>query len=539
MTLCPTVPPRDSAELITVAYTLGIAHPPGYPLYTMLGKLFTLIPFGSIAWRVNLMSAFFASITVSLTYLIGFKLTKNQIAAIVSALLLAFAPFFWSLALVAEVFQLNVFFAALLIYILILWRERREFYLLLLLSFIAGLSLTNHHTIFLLFPGFLYYIFITDKTVFFKLKNYIILGLSFGLGLLPYLYLPIRSLFNPVLDWGDPQTLKNFIAVVTRQQYGTLRLDPNFVKSTSIFIHIKTYFIWLYDNFTILGIILGVIGVIKSFRDNFRFFNFLLILFLFSGAGFMLLVKYPLAQTLFYPYCLAILRRFLLPSLLVFALWIGIGIAATIDWLKIKKTAYILLLIPVISLTINYKIVDMSNYYYVEDVLNNIILSVKPNSILFANGDTTLFGLWYMQQVRGVRKDIKVISSKQYNWRAKQVLLRWPALTKRAGNTYQSGQEFLADIIDNNIGKFNIYSDLYHPYKFKKHGKNLAPNGLTFEFIADPSKKAKKVHMLKNRYLWSEYKFKSPLSKANKNNYFTVEIINYYKMDRAISNSLY
>lgn len=78
MTLAPTVYVGDSGELIAASYTLGIPHPPGYPLFTILGKIFiTFIPIGSIAYRVNLLSAFFASSTVLLLYFFLNKLIKH------------------------------------------------------------------------------------------------------------------------------------------------------------------------------------------------------------------------------------------------------------------------------------------------------------------------------------------------------------------------------------------------------------------------------------------------------------------------------
>ena len=71
LTLCPTVYVGDSGEFTTAAYTLGITHPPGYPLYVLFGKIFTLIiPFGNIAYRVNLMSAFFGALSCVIVYLI-------------------------------------------------------------------------------------------------------------------------------------------------------------------------------------------------------------------------------------------------------------------------------------------------------------------------------------------------------------------------------------------------------------------------------------------------------------------------------------
>ncbi|MBN1383999.1 MAG: DUF2723 domain-containing protein, partial [Elusimicrobia bacterium] len=78
-TLCPTVYVGDSGEFATAAYTLGITHPPGYPLYVILGKIFTIIiPFGNIAYRVNLMSAFFGALTCALVYLIVRNFTPNR-----------------------------------------------------------------------------------------------------------------------------------------------------------------------------------------------------------------------------------------------------------------------------------------------------------------------------------------------------------------------------------------------------------------------------------------------------------------------------
>src|SRR2546423_6170237 len=69
----------DTPELITAAVTLGVAHPPGYPLFTMLGHLFSLIPFGPIPFRVNLLSVVCDSLTIGVVYLIAARLTRSQL----------------------------------------------------------------------------------------------------------------------------------------------------------------------------------------------------------------------------------------------------------------------------------------------------------------------------------------------------------------------------------------------------------------------------------------------------------------------------
>src|SRR5690606_34852128 len=99
-TLPPTVTGEDAGELIVAAYTLGIPHPPGYPLWTMLAHIFTYLPFGSIAWRVALASAFFGAATSSVVYLIGRQLRLSHAAGLAGALALAFSRQFWAQSII-------------------------------------------------------------------------------------------------------------------------------------------------------------------------------------------------------------------------------------------------------------------------------------------------------------------------------------------------------------------------------------------------------------------------------------------------------
>src|SRR2546423_1839192 len=133
----------DSPELITAAATLGVAHPPGYPLFTMLGHLFSMVPLGSIPFRVNLLSVVCDAFTVGLIYLTAWRLTKSQLASAVAGLLLATTPTFWSWSLAAEVFSLNNLLVASAIYSLVVWQERPDNRLpFLAASFLFGLGLT-------------------------------------------------------------------------------------------------------------------------------------------------------------------------------------------------------------------------------------------------------------------------------------------------------------------------------------------------------------------------------------------------------------
>ncbi len=557
-TLCPTVPPRDSGELIAAAYTLGIAHPPGYPIFTILGKLFTLIPWGSIAWRVNLMSAFFASATVTIAYFFIFGLTGSLLAAVAAPLLLAFAPFFWNLAVVAEVFQLNIFFVALTIYLLWLWKEKQDFRLLLLFAFTYGLSFTNHHTMALLAPGYLYFVWATDKTIYFRIKNWLMLGGCFILGLTPYLYLPFRSMADPYVDWGDPQTLDRFLNVVTRRQFGSMRLDPSLPQAAytleMVMANLKTYFGWLLSQFIIIGFLLGLIGMVANYIKQRKLFIYFSLLFLFAGLFFVFMAAYPFNVPQYTMYCSAILRRFMLPCFLVFTFWIGLGIAQLERWQPIKKykLALIILvaLLPLTSLAIHYKKADMSKYYFVDDLIRNIFSSIKPNSIIFANADTSLFSMWYMQGVEGLRPDIRIVSSTPQTWRAERLMREAPKLMGLPDKpteaqiadkiaSYPSGLHFFHDLIRRNANKIDIYSDLDDSQTFGQLFNLLAPNGLIFKFLTTTSIQSKINNLERTYSLWDKYQFRSPPASADMRDYPTRELLTFYAEGHNFAGMIY
>lgn len=188
LTMTPEICAGDSGELTTAIYNLGAAHPPGYPLYTMLGKIFTYIPVGSVAFRVNLLSVFFGALTIPFLYLFLLRLMRGGQAALTAmrdrlialgvSLSFAFSSTMWSQAVIGEVYTLNAVFAPMLLLTVLLWQEEvflrikgghpgfAEKYLLLL-AFLLGMSLTNH----LLLVGYLVPFFVFALVVFLMLRD--------------------------------------------------------------------------------------------------------------------------------------------------------------------------------------------------------------------------------------------------------------------------------------------------------------------------------------------------------------------------------
>jgi hypothetical protein len=137
----------DSAEFQTIAYTLGVGHPTGYPIYVLLAKFFTFLPVGDIAYRVNLFSAFSAVLTVMLVYLITRKLGAIYAAAIYGSLVLALMPLFWKHASIAEIYAPSAACLALILFFVLQWKETSDPRWLFLAGLFGGLSLGIHTTV--------------------------------------------------------------------------------------------------------------------------------------------------------------------------------------------------------------------------------------------------------------------------------------------------------------------------------------------------------------------------------------------------------
>lgn len=198
LTVYPTVQTEDSGELITAAVTPDIAHPPGYPLYIVVGKIFSsLIPFGNMAWRMNIMSVFFGAATAQLLYTIIKQRTKNDLIAFGSSLFYALTNIVWAQSNRAEVYTLNTFCIGLIVYLLMKWHDQKKDKWLFLSALTFGLGVGNHHLLLLAAPAFGLYTLIKNWKIIIKPKIVIGSLLLLTIGLSIYAYLPIRTYIAP------------------------------------------------------------------------------------------------------------------------------------------------------------------------------------------------------------------------------------------------------------------------------------------------------------------------------------------------------
>ena len=458
-TLLPSVGLADTFEFQVVVPSLAVAHPTGYPLYVLLGKLFTLLPLGpalsrvegSVAWRVNLASAVFATGAVLVLYAIVLHLTapgqsstgpgcrrtlclgdrrhtratgsapKSQpgrwtaqdgarwFPAFVAALALAFSSTFWSQAVIAEVYALHNLLVAAILWLLLgqtgisevsqrppksLARRWQAVF------FLVGLSLTNHLTTALLLPAVALAL-IWDRPRL-RPRDWLIAGGLLLLGLSVYLFIPLRW---PALNDGEWMTLRQFIAYVTGGQFhGALRLDGwrDPVRWGIVGRMLREPFGWAG-----LGLAaVGVLGLAARHRRALALTGLILLAFVVYGLD----------------YYVPDISVFLLPAHLILAIWIGAGVALLLDltiYLApfspiVRRLSFVIcylsfLLLPLRLICLNFPVVDQSHNRS-DLAWGRYVLSLPlaPRSAVLA--DVEKFApLYYLQQIEHVRPDLDLL----------------------------------------------------------------------------------------------------------------------------------
>ncbi|MDI6752202.1 MAG: DUF2723 domain-containing protein [bacterium] len=523
VTLTPTIGFHDSGELITVAYTLGIAHPPGYPLYTLLGKVFcTLIPIGSIAYRMNIQSSLFASLAVMLVYFITLKLITNHqslipkiIPAIVAPLILAFTATFWQQAVIAEKYTLNAFFFSLLIFILLKWQEsitqnsklKTQNYLYLF-SFLLGLSFCHHFQTVYLVPGSIFFILAiswkyrkklkTKSSSLYTMHSTLYTLLFFILPLTLWLYLPLRA--NQTLflncNWGDPKTWERFITHLSVKEYHYFMIFSVKECLSHLFLNLKTVFVSEYG----LLILFSICGFFTSLKNKPLFSLFLLLVGL---ANIFHLTTYaiPVSNT----------KDYHLPSYIIFAFWTGQAMFFVLSFAK--RFSLLLLFVPLLLFIPNYHDANKTRYYFAYDNGRNILKPLRNNSLLFTETDDDLFPLWYLQYCSRLRDDTASVNiiRLQYDWYAEELKkktgLAFSLLPQDLSNL-KGGEDIvkfrIKDIVDKNIKNYPVY---IFPFQFIPDNPSFR-EGIAYRILKKDIGEAEfKAELARNktRFVWREF----------------------------------
>jgi Protein of unknown function (DUF2723) len=232
-TLLPADGFWDTAEAQTVPHTLSIFHPTGFPTYAMLGWLWSQIPLGDVAWRMNAFSAICIALSAGLVVLITGHLIDERnprlraTAAAIAGGVFAFAEETWAIAVRADVHALNTFFVALLVWLLFCWRAAEwrgashAGRWLMTAALVFGIALGNHPLVGLMAFGIAAWLFVVDPGIW---RRWRLVAGCIGLlvlGLATYLYIPIRALTppEPPLFYARPNTLDRIRYLVLAEQF--------------------------------------------------------------------------------------------------------------------------------------------------------------------------------------------------------------------------------------------------------------------------------------------------------------------------------
>jgi dolichyl-phosphate-mannose-protein mannosyltransferase len=403
----------DSPEFVTVAATLGVAHPPGYPLLTVIGHLFSLLPLGPMPFRVNLVSVVCHALTVGLVFFTAFRLTRSKPASAIAALLLAVNQLFWAWSLVAETFPLNDLLVAAAVYLLVLWQEQpKRSGPLILAAFFGGLGISNHLTIVLLLPAIAFLLW-RQRTILLA-RPHIIASCVVAslLGFLPYAYLLWAAAQHPPLSWGNLSSLSDLVAHFMRKDYGTGQLisAPEYQGGSAV-----QRIAALLQSLGPANALLIALGAVQSYRRLRWYFWFVLIAFAFVGPAFAVYsnVNLSVGNLLF------VLERFFLLSNVVTAPLIAFGVLLLVEIVTIAargraRLAHGLVLagsLAVVAgeLAMSYAAVDQSDNHVARHFAEDVLDSLPPNAILLAGGDETVLPISYVQAIEGHRRDVTLV----------------------------------------------------------------------------------------------------------------------------------
>ncbi|HEU4364981.1 MAG TPA: DUF2723 domain-containing protein, partial [Candidatus Krumholzibacteria bacterium] len=491
----------DSGEFIASAHILGVPHSPGTPLYILVAKVASLLPFWflSVAQRVNLLSAFCGAAGVLFVYALAVRFFDDMAGpsrnlsdglvriggALTGALFLTFSDSYWTNSMEAEVYGMSNAFMGFMTWLAIKWGDMpktpRSTSFIYLIFYLLALSVGFHLGTVLVFSGIFFFVlmskdrpfstlewflasaalgvFIADATIYRNggLSLFLLAVLAvvviwlysrgrpfaavcaglFILGISVHLILLIRSMHNPAIDEGDPETWRNLYAVIRREQYPPTSVIHRKASWAFQFQHFNGYFQAQFQMFqayighlnlgSLLPVGLGIWGMVDQYAKHRKTFVMLFVTLMVMSVGLIAFLNFSDSEVRERDY-------FYSPAFYYFAIYIGIGTASVLNELRgvlaragsgVPATAALAALfvaMPFTTLSQHFFTHDRSRNRTCAEYARNMLVCLEPNAVLFTNGDNDTFPLWYIQEVEGYRKDVRVVNLSLLNtpWYIKQ-----------------------------------------------------------------------------------------------------------------------
>jgi hypothetical protein len=407
VTSSPTVGPVDSGELTLAVWGLDIAHPPGFPLYTLLGWLATHLAPCSPARAANLLSAICAAAAAGAVGVILTRFVRSSHACIAAALCFSLGRSPWSWATVAEVYALQSLLLACTLALLTGTLSGRTH---AMAGYLVGLSLANHlGTAVSVLPALLLMAPLVGIAV---PVGFLILGLS------TYLYVPARCAAGPLFNWGNACTLRRFIWHVTGKQYQVnLSLDP-----VQMVRELAAFWSALVRQYPPLLLALVAVGVVLFARRHRRASVALLVLVV---GNILYCAMYSIGQDK---------DAYYIPSFMVLAVPLGTTMAALAQRLPRKASAAVLA-VPVVLAIVNFSSQNRGRFALARDYALDALASVGDKGLLLTSDWQVYAPMLCLQEIEGCSPGIASVDVLllRRTWYLDYITRKWPALATSAG----------------------------------------------------------------------------------------------------------
>ena len=435
--LCPTVYLIDSGELAAVSYTLGIAHPTGYPLYTLISYFFAHLP-GVPIYYLNLLSALITICATIFLYLLAYNIIEDKIAALVPAIIFAFAPTVWRISVTNEVYPLTALLCVIILFVLFKMRNIKHLYLIM---YLIGLAFTNHIIVFsLAIPVFVYLVIKyrpgINKTIF-------ALGCAV-IAISMYLYVIVRTNAGAAIAWGNTNDLERFFWHITGKQYrvwmfsqSTQELAKNLARGLNILLRDFLYVL-------IIPVFGGLYYLFKKERSRFWLFVSILL------ANILYVINYSIPD----------IESYYLPSFIILIILSAYGIKTIKKYLR----WYFVLPGAFAFMILNYQACTLRNNTFAMDYSRSHLEQLPENCLLLCTFWDIYSPMIYLNNVDSVFQDIIIIDKEllRRTWYIKYLEKTYPEF-------YQSVQPAVDDF-------------LVELYKFE-YGKPYNPQIIQTRFI--------------------------------------------------------
>ena len=405
-----TVVLEDDGFFLLSAYYNGISHPPGYPLYTFIAHVFGLIPLENYALKIHILSALFSVGACAVFYNILKKLNSNQDTGFF-VLVLAFSSVLWSQSIIAEVYTLNLFLLLAIFLLLLRFHHNQNLTLLRLAALVYGLALSNHWPLVILSsPLFITLLFPYNLL---KIKALVKTTPFLIIGLLPYIWMIVRSNQNPEISFYGPlDSLRMIIFFISREGYANIdnSLSANIIDKLNYIIFIIRE---ILEQFGYLGSSLITIGFISQWKMQKPNLTIgLTLAFLCNTLFLVALLNFDFDEQFSNTFSVYPIFAYM-----ICVIWLLFGIKKIFIFCDaffkkqysirlIKTLIFIIIFIEVFSFGSKNNFRKFDDW--AERYVINLISNIEPNAVLFVHGAFDTGPIGYLLKIKKLRQDIEI-----------------------------------------------------------------------------------------------------------------------------------